>query len=472
MIARASPAIPRRGRVGGRDQLWVLRRWGLLAVVVVAAMVPWYTLRLFPLATFGTAKVNLLDVLAGAAVLAALPSIIAVVRDRNGPVLSVLAFMAYLLIPFAIGLRDPEAAPHAIREFRALAFYALAPAFAAEAFSSSEFRAFPKAFVAGACVAIAAVFVHLRWLVGLPGYTHDTLLAPAGFVVQSLSWNEHVPVAPTIPIAAGLGYRADYLEWTVPFAAFALSVGGLLLAPARRERLLWAVPVVATSWYLLASAARSPQVVALGAAVALCSVRWRGSRRGRQMLTAGTALVILLAGAAAMGLRAPAGVQSVAGPADTTLRRWSEVFTDASLRLRAKEIKVSLPVFVRHPIIGEGLGGAIPIPEFAVQGQVPRVIASGYGFLLVKTGLAGLLLYALMVGNILRFGWRRIRNGAGLAPAALIGVVGITALMILNLVHPIVDIPEGVIAFSLFFGMIMTAAPGAAGGAWRARRDG
>jgi len=118
---------------------------------------------------------------------------------------------------------------------------------------------------------------------------------------------------------------------------------------------------------------------------------------------------------------------------------------------------VSLPQFARHPIIGEGLGGVIPIQELERNGRPPRVIASGFGFLLIKTGLLGFVLYAGMVGSILRQGWRRIRDVANVTswPAALIGELGIAVLLVLNLVHPVVDIPEGVIAFSLFFGMIM-----------------
>lgn len=450
---------------GEGDPLRPVRRWGLLAVMAVTAMVPWYTLRLFPLLTIGTAKVNLLDALVGVTVLAALPSIATLARRRNGPVLWVLAFLCAMLVPLAVGLRAPDAAPRAIREFRALAFYALAPAFAAEASVSPGVPAFAASFVAGACAAIAAVFAHLRWLVPLPGYAQDTLLAPAGFVVHSFSWNEHMSHVPTIPVAAGVGYRADYLEWTVPLVAFTLSLGGVLSASSRWERGLWGAAVAATSWYLLVSGARSPQITAVCVALVLgAMLRRRGQPVGLRL--AGAAAVIVLLGALAVGVRSPGGGGSVGGPLYTTLLRWSQLNADDSLRLRLKEIVVSLPAFARHPIFGEGLGGVIPIPEFAFPGQEPRVIASGYGFLLIKTGLVGLFLYLVMVGSVLRLGWRRIRSGtgAGSGRAPLIGVVGIAAFLMLNLVHPVVDIPEGAIAFSLFFGMIVAQAPQEASG--------
>ncbi len=451
MIARASPLV------GGRDHLGAVRRWGLLAVVGVGAMVPWYTLRLVPLVSIGTAKINLLDALVGVAVLASLPAVAPLVRSRNGPVLWVLVFTLYMLVPLAVGLRDPDAAPRAIREFRALAFYALALAFVAEGSSGSDFRMFPRAFVIGACVAIAAVFVHLRWLVPLPGYAADTVLAPAGFAVQSFSWNEHLSVEPTIPVAAGVGYRADYLEWTVALVAFVLSLGGMLSASSRPARILWGISVSATTWYLLVSGARSPQIAAVCAAIVMLGASARGHPRIRRALIGGTVLALVVAAAVAMGVRLPAVVRPLAGPAGTTVLRWSEALSDASIQLRMKEIAVSLPAFARHPIVGEGLGGAIPIPEFVWKGQVPRVIASGYGYLLIKTGVVGFLLYVAMVGSILRLGWRQIRNSAGglSRPDAVVGVVGIAALLVLNLVHPVVDIPEGAIAFSLFFGMIV-----------------
>jgi hypothetical protein len=66
-----------------------------------------------------------------------------------------------------------------------------------------------------------------------------------------------------------------------------------------------------------------------------------------------------------------------------------------------------------------------------------------------------------MVAVVLNAAWLRIRGGRDDAvwPGARVGLVGIVALLALNLVHTVVDTPDGALAFSLFFGMIMAGAP-------------
>jgi len=92
----------------------------------------------------------------------------------------------------------------------------------------------------------------------------------------------------------------------------------------------------------------------------------------------------------------------------------------------------------------------------------PLPIASGYGFLLIKTVVLGRLLYLTMAASVVRAGWAQSRAGRDDAawPGARVGIVGIAALLVLNLTHTVVDIPEGAIAFSLFFGMIMAGVNG------------
>ncbi|HLY21483.1 MAG TPA: O-antigen ligase family protein [bacterium] len=448
--AEAAPTFPRIS----------LPYVSLLVLLFAGAMLPWYTLRTMPLLTIGTAKINLVDGLAACAVLlAARPILRSVLVEREAPLLLLSGFILYMAVPLAIGLHDAGARATAVREARGLAFYALGLAFAAPRYRPADLRAFAAAYAGGTVVAVAAVFVHLRWLVALPGYTPDALLAPAGFTVQSFSWNEHVSPMPTIAVAAAAGYRIDYLDWSVPLVALLLAVAGALTASVRLKTAAWAAAALAAGWYLLVSGARSPQIVGLAAAAAIAVALGRRHAARRRVL-AGIAIAVVLAGG--LLVARPAGVlRGISGPLRTTVLRWGQAGGDDSLRLRVKEVAVSLPAFARHPIFGEGLGGVIPIREFAVEGITPRSIASGYGFLLVKTGLAGFALYLAVVVAVLRAAWLRIRSGRDNAvwPGARVGLVGIGALLALNLVHTVVDTPDGALAFSLFFGMIMAGAP-------------
>ncbi|MHB8731323.1 MAG: O-antigen ligase family protein [bacterium] len=447
--ADAAPFLPRLS----------LPRVSLLVLLFVGAMLPWYTLRTMPLLTIGTAKINLVDGLAACAVLLAARSILRRLAEREAPILLLSGFILYMAIPLAIGLHDAGGRATAVREARGLAFYALALAFAAPRYRAADLRAFAAVYAGGTLVAVAAVFVHLRWLVGLPGYTPDTLLAPAGFTVQSFSWNEHISPVPTIAVAAAAGYRIDYLDWSVPLVALILALAGALTASIRVKAAAWTAAALAAGWYLLVSGARSPQIVALLAAAALALVLGRPHAAGRRVL-AGIAIAVVLAGG--LLVARPVGVlRGIGGPLRTAVQRWRQAGEDDSLRLRIKEVAVSLPAFARHPVFGTGLGAVIPMPEFTFPGITPRSIASGYGFLLIKTGLVGLALYLAMIAAVLHTAWLRIRSGRDEAvwPGARVGLIGIGALLVLNLVHTVVDTPDGALAFSLFFGMIMAIAP-------------
>ncbi len=426
--------LPQRSAVRAEGGiLGDLQRWFLLAVLAVGAMMPWYTLRLFPVLTLGSAKINPLDGLVACAVLLGAP---AVVRgfwrgDREG--LWVLAFLLSMLVPLLIGLLDSQSVFYAVRESRALAFYALALAFAAGGYGSRDFYTFAAAYVAGTVIAIVAVFSHVHWHVPLPGFP-DALLVPSG-----------------------LAYRGvvRYLDWTVPSIAFMLSLAGTLAAPSLRARLAWGASLPCLVWYLIAMHERTTQGIGMVAAIVLIGIPGTGGLKFHRVAFLGATLAVIIA----LGLGVVAGPRWVSGPAQIMLWHWSHAVDDDSLRQRIRELRAGFPRFERHPLSGEGLGAIVSDkPPDGRPGGPWRYIASGYGFLLVKTGLVGFGLYVAMIGIALRRAWHRLRHerGGGAWPLATIGVAGLGVLLALNLVHPVVDIPEGAIAFSLFFGMLVS----------------
>ena len=78
--------------------------------------------------------------------------------------------------------------------------------------------------------------------------------------------------------------------------------------------------------------------------------------------------------------------------------------------------------------------------------------------MLVKTGLIGFTLYLGMVATALRRGWRRLQQQGRheVWPDVVVALVGLGALLVFNLLYPTVDTPEGAIAFSLFYGMLVS----------------
>jgi hypothetical protein len=408
-------------------------RWCLTALLLTNAMVPWYALRLLPVVTVGTAKVNLLDVLAACCVLLALPTLVRGVLDGPRELLWVCAFLGYLVIPLAAGLRDHEATFFAVREARALAFYALALVFATGGYGPGEFRGFTIAYVVGTVIAGIAVVAHVHWYTPLPGF-------PA-MVVPPSQWG------------AFTYYQVRYLEWTVPLVAFTLSLAGLLGA-STSPRIGWAFAALIVGWYILASAERFTQMLASAVTVAVILLWARRTTPRRGAALAG----VILACAAVLGLGAVAGPAPVRDLTAATFHRWSEWASDRSLAFRVEELRGGLARWTGHPVFGIGLGGLVIHNDPANQHLPWRYVSSGYAFLLIKTGVIGLAVYLGMVAAVLRRGWRSLRAARTPEDAdiVLVGILGLGLLLALNTLYTAVDTPEGVIAFSLFSGMLLS----------------
>jgi hypothetical protein len=413
--------------------LAVARRCALFAVLVVGAAVPWYALRMFPLVTVGTASINVLDALVAVAVALSLPAIGAALRSRRSADWAVLVFLVYMVVPFVLGpLRDHQAWFYAVREARALAFYALALAFAAGEYGTGHYRQFAAAYAVGAVAASVAVFVHLLWRIPLPGY-------PA-------------MIASTPEFRAGI--IARYLEWTVPVVAFLFCLAGTLHRDRVRARVIWAAGLCCTTWYLIAMHERTPELVALAVGIAVPLLPSLGGLTWRRVAIGALGLVVI----AGVGTGVIPGPRWVVSPAEHMVEDWLHVAArDPSIRIRTRELQSALPTFLRHPIFGAGLGSIVSEspPDFPTGPW--RYIAPGYGYLLVKTGIIGFALFFAMVGIAVRRGWASLRQDgeAGEWPRRGIAMVGIGALLALNLTHTVVDIPEGAIAFSLFYGMLI-----------------
>lgn len=406
----------------------VAARWALVAVLLTGSMAPWYTLHLFPILTFGTEKINLLDVLAACAVLLALPAIVRALLSGRRELLWVCGFITYMAIPFIFGLVAPGGAFFAIREARAFPFYALALAFTTGDYTAQDFRRFAHVFVIGTVTAIVAVIAHLGWRMPLPGYPDLTTSSP---------W-----------------LHVQYLEWTVPLVAFQLSLSEALAGSSISARLASAAAAALVAWYGLATAERFVQFLLVSTLVVLLCLPTFGAIRPRRMVLALVALSLLGFWAAV------SGVTWLSIPVKSTLFRWSQAFADNSLNFRIQEVVDNFPRFHLHPLFGEGLGGLVLNDDPGHHGVPWRYVSDGYGYLLIKTGLVGLLLYIGMVTSAVRTGWASFKTSKsdGGWPTFAIGLVGIALLLTLNVLSPTVDTPEGAIAFSLFYGMLATRA--------------
>ncbi len=412
------------------------RRWSLVAVVTVGAALPWYSLRLAPVLTVGNAKVNILDALVMVAVLLAVPQIVRSICRRDPPILWTCAFMLGTVIPFIIGVRDPQASFFAIREARGLAFYAITLAFAVGCYRAKHFRLFADAYVLGALIAVFAVFLHTNWRIPVPGYPDQFMFVVGG---------------------PGTVAAVIYLEWTTPVVAFMLGLVEFMMAGSARAMAGWGAAAVMFAWYVLAASERFAQILLIIAAVAALAVPTGRSRRARRLGAAGVILAAaFLLGVAA--LRSP----SLRTWTHLTAIRWSVAFSDGSLSYRIRESIAGLRLAAHNPLIGVGLGTAIPIAPPAGPVEPWHYLSTGYAYLLVRTGVLGFLLYSSMVGTALTFGWRYREVEPPCAwPMRNVGIAGMLILLTANVLHPVVDIPESVIAFGLFFGMLVSPPAGA-----------
>lgn len=423
--------VRRRQTVLPLESAIVLRSW-LTATAALVAAVPWYTLHLFPVLTIGSAKINVLDIGVAGAVCLALPAVVAGVRAGRPVLLCVCAFVGYMIIPFVHGLGAPQSAFFAIRESRALLFYLLALVFAAGNLRPADYRVFARAYVGGCLLAVVAVFAHVRWMLPIPGYPDVTWSAVSLYSAGS----------------AGL----VYVEWTVLVVAFFLSMVGALTTSGRVSLLGWTLAMLAIAWYVFATAERFIQVlVILTAAIPLWTPMFRGIRLRR--VAAAAAVLTVIVG---VGVSAVAGPYWILHPARTSLSRWSNLLKDDSLSFRLREAVAGFPRFAQHPVTGLGLGSLILLEDPHNPGHPWPYASSGYVFLLYKTGLVGLALYLTMAGLAITGALRHpsIFVFREPWPAGLIGFIGLALLLILNVLYPSVDTPEGAIAFSLFYGMI------------------
>jgi hypothetical protein len=417
-----------------RSKSEAVRNFLLAATLAVSSMAPWYALRTLPLLRVGTAKINPLDVLVLCAVLAGSPSVIRRILGRDSGSLWTCAFLGYALIPLVMGVHAPATRFEAIREARALAFYALVLVFIAGDYHSRDLQWFAIVYVAGTLVAVGAVFSHMWWLVPLPGYTPGT---GAGVVDPA-------------------GCRVLYIGWTVVLSALILSSYGALTASRRRWRVAWMASSLAVGWVLLATASRATQAVS-GAAIAVLVAFLVIDERVRPRLV-GFGVCVALGCAAVLLLGAPLRCSS--GPVGLSLSRWSTVLTDDSAAYRIREFKAGLGIVRRSWPFGEGLGGVISDPGNVEDGKLvygPPVstLASGYLFLLVKTGVLGLGLFFAMLSTFLAMAWANLRRDrrAHLVSWNVVAISGMLALLALNFVDNVVDRPEAVVALSLFAGM-------------------
>ncbi len=409
-------------------------RWLLVAVVAVAAAVPGYTLRVLPGVPLGFGKINLEDILVAGAVLAALPAIVRGIRGGPRELRWVAAFSAYMIVPFFVGLGDPGGVWYAVRELRVLAIYPLAIAFATAGFGVRDFQRLAAVYVVAACAASAAVLLDLTRVIALPGYPPDT------------------------------GFAARYLDWTVPIVALTLALGGALGSDTARSRLAWASALPFVGWYLIAMQERTTQGLALVITVVLLSLPRFGALSVRRVIGLGALVAALFA----LNAGLVPGPAWLTGPTRQMIGHWSRVLTDGSMRQRGSEFQTGMPRFVTHPVFGIGLGGAIADRAPDGSADYPwRYISSGYGVLLIKTGVVGLGLFVGMAASAFLAAGRRLRQVSD-DPARLhlsLAAVGLAVCLALNLVYPVVVTPEGVVALSLFFAMLVS--PGEWSGAGR-----
>lgn len=394
--------------------------WIICAIAFIAGGVPWYTLRMLPLLTIGSAKVNVLDVLVG---LATLLGAIRALRPWRGMTtlawLSV-AFSGYMLLRLIVSLPRPEDAFYAIRELRPLTFYLLAVPLAVFAFTLHEYQRFLSFWLTGTGFGIMLSLLHACQGVPIPGYALDAAFA--------------------------IGSRVQYLEWTsLPIAAV-IATEGMLTRSGVWRKVLFALVLLGLIWFNLVLASRAVQLVTVLAVIAV-GLALRGDARLKAITLGGLTIT------AALTFASWGTVPCVGAALTTTTKRWSEVGIDRSLAVRVEEITGGLQVVPDAPIFGIGLGTSTPVPLDADPSGMARNIASGYAFLLFKTGIVGLTLYLAILWTAARNAWRSARllhPGSVGHTLSWTTLIGIFVLVLFNLVHRVAGIPEGAIALALF----------------------
>jgi hypothetical protein len=210
-------------------------------------------------------------------------------------------------------------------------------------------------------------------------------------------------------------------------------------------------------WYLVAMQERTTQGLAVLIAIVLPLFRPFGTPSGRRFAVYAALAALVFVYAAGI-LQRPAWI---ALPVRQMIGHWSRADTDTSMLQRVVEFRSALPRLGHDPWFGVGLGGVTDaVPPDNGPGGPWRYMSTGYGFLLIKTGLIGLALFVWIAAAMLVAAFRRSRDlGADhVWPRFEIAAAGLLALLALNLLHPAVATEEGAIAFGLFYGMIMTPA--------------
>ena len=291
---------------------------------------PWYALRLAPVLTFGVSKVNVLDLLVASAVLLAAPEMIHALQRGPRSGWWVWAFIAYMFtVPLVNGLRDGHTAFFAIREARPIAFYALALALPAMAYTGRDFRLYAAVYVGGTAAAVLIVLLHFLGFWALPGY----------------------PQHPAAPVWWGV----HYLEATVPVVAFLLALIGAVLSRSLGALSTSIAACLLIVWYALASTERFTLALITGLAVIVPALAWWRGQRPRR----GVAIAVLVAVVAVTASQAGIGPAVIRNPVRVSLERWSRALSDDSLGFRRRELAAGLRQVAAHPLVGGGLGAMV-----------------------------------------------------------------------------------------------------------------
>lgn len=211
-----------------------------------------------------------------------------------------------------------------------------------------------------------------------------------------------------ISLARGMYYREQsplvMYSGAVAVAAFSECVSGrkILL------RLLALVQcgVCLSATLLMGSRTAFGSFLAAAAAVLLLNMR----RRWMLALAFAACLIPTAAALAPYALESAAESRGIAG--EISGRFIFPLEEDASYRGRVAQTTVVLHMVGRHPILGAGMGSenSFLMPD----GKRLKVasVDNGWGYLLLKTGVAGLLVFLALIGFLLRQGLAGLGRGA------------------------------------------------------------